>query len=330
MAEFIEPFRDICQGKSGMIADQWELPSGTGYSSRIMSINLNQPKSVQAENRPAAAEVMARFVGKTAIVTGASDQGIGGAVAERLAREGAAIVLLSRSEPKRLLKRLHRMERGVLWTPCDVTKPLDVQQAVAKAAAQFGQIDVLVNNAGVEYARPFEEFTDEQWQDLLEVNLFGAIRLCRAVLPHFPATGGAIVNVASALALGGCPSFTIYSAGKAGLIGLTQSLAWELAPRKIRVVAVAPALVATPMTLKHMQHLTPEVHKQLEAIHPLGVGLPHDVAGAVAFLASEDAAWVTGVTLPLGWAAHYALPVSHFMAPAEAIVSDPPKASKPR
>ncbi len=81
-------------------------------------------------------------------------------------------------------------------------------------------------------ARPFEEFTDEQWQNLLDVNLHGAIRLIRAVLPHLPSPGGVIVNVASALALGGCPSFSIYSAAKAGMIGLTQSLAWELAPRK--------------------------------------------------------------------------------------------------
>jgi 3-oxoacyl-[acyl-carrier protein] reductase len=294
-----------------------------------MSINSNTPKKIQAE-QPVAVEVLARFVGKTAIITGASDQGIGGAVAERLAREGAAVALFSRTEPKRLLKRLHRSQRSVLWVPCDVTKPRDVTQAVEKTLSQFGQIDVLVNNAGVEYARPFEKFTDDEWQGLLEVNLHGAIRLCRAALPHFPESGGAIINVASALALGGCPSFTIYSAGKAGLIGLTQSLAWELAPRKIRVLAIAPALVATPMTLKHMQHLTPEVHKQLEAIHPLGVGLPHDVAGAVAFLASSDAAWITGVTLPLGWAPHYALPVSHFMASADEGVSGQAKPSKPR
>ncbi len=252
-----------------------------------------------------------------ALITGASDRGIGGAIAERLAQEGAAVALFSRSEPKRLLKRLQRTKRDMQWIRCDVTVADEVRQSVADAMARFGRIDVLVNNAGVEYARPFEEFTDEQWQNLLDVNLHGAIRLMRAVLPHLPSPGGVIVNVASALALGGCPSFSIYSAAKAGMIGLTQSLAWELAPRKIRVVAVAPALVATPMTLKHLEHLTPEVHAHLEANHPLGVGLPHDVSGAVAFLASDDARWITGVTLPLGWGPHYALPVEQFMAPKD-------------
>jgi 3-oxoacyl-[acyl-carrier protein] reductase len=296
----------------------------------LQSIMSLKAQNGQTEHQPHASAVLARFVGKTAVITGASDQGIGGAIAERLAREGANVALLSRTEPKRLLKRLQRLQRQSLFVECDITCQQDVQQAVEQSVTQFGQLDVLVNNAGVEYARPLEHFTDEQWQGLLEVNLHGAIRMCRAVLPHIPQSGGAIVNVASALALGGCPSFSVYSAAKAGLIGLTQSLAWELAPRKIRVLAIAPALVATPMTVKHMQHLTPEVRKQLEAIHPLGVGAPHDVAGAVAFLASDDAAWITGATLPLGWAPHYALPVAHFMTPLDEMPQQPTNPSKPR
>jgi len=279
-------------------------------------------------DRPSRDVVLARFTGKTVLITGASDRGIGGAIAERLAREGASLAMIGRHEPKRLLKRLERAQAQSFYAHCDITKADEVRTAVEQSLAHFGRIDVLVNNAGVEYARPFEQFTDDQWQGLLDVNLHGAIRVTRAVLPHLPSPGGAIVNVSSALALGGCPSFTIYSAAKAGLIGLTQSLAWELAPRKIRVVAIAPALVATPMTLKHLEHLTEDVHKQLEMIHPLGVGLPHDVAGAVAFLASDDAAWITGVTLPLGWAPQYALPVQHFMETEETPANKKP--AKPR
>jgi NAD(P)-dependent dehydrogenase (short-subunit alcohol dehydrogenase family) len=272
-------------------------------------------KDAETQTKSASNGQLARFTGKVAIVTGASDRGIGGAIAERLASEGATIAMLSRQEPKRLAKRLNRLGQPSLWADCDVTKTDQVVRAVEHAVEQFGRIDVLINNAGVEYAKPFEQFTDAEWQGLLDVNLHGAIRMSRAVLPHFPDSGGAIVNIASALGIGGCPSFSIYSAAKAGLIGLTQSLAWELAPRKIRVVAVAPALVATPMTLKHMEHLTQEIHGQLEAIHPLGVGLPHDVSGAVAFLASDDARWVTGITLPLGWSPQFSLPVEQFMTP---------------
>jgi NAD(P)-dependent dehydrogenase (short-subunit alcohol dehydrogenase family) len=283
-------------------------------------------KHTRSETEPAAAAAkpICRFVGKVALVTGASDRGIGGAIAERLAQEGASVAMLSLHEPKRLLKRLSRLPCTAKWLHCDITKSDEVKKSVEKLIAEFGRIDALINNAGVEYAKRFEHFTDDEWQGLLDINLNGAIRLTRAALPHLPSPGGVIVNVASALALGGCPSFSIYSAAKAGLIGLTQSLAWELAPRKIRVVAIAPALVATPMTLKHLEHLTPQVHAQLEAIHPLGVGLPHDVSGAVAFLASDDARWITGITLPLGWAPQYALPVEQFMAP----LAEPP--TKPR
>ncbi len=266
-------------------------------------------QSLSAEQQAAPEGVLARFIGKVAIITGASDRGIGGAIAERLAQEGAAVALFSRNEPKRLLKRLQRAERDMQWIRCDVTAAEDVRQSVAQAMKRFGKIDVLVNNAGVEYARPFEEYTDEQWQYLLDVNLHGAIRLTRTVLPHLSSPGGVIVNVASALALGGCPSFSIYSAGKAGLIGLTQSLAWELAPRKIRAVAIAPALVATPMTLKHLEHLTPKFTRTWKQTirwvlvcrmmfpAPWHSSLPTTPGGLPASLCR----WVGGRTMPYRW-----------------------------
>ena len=255
-----------------------------------------------------------RFAGQVALVTGASDRGIGGEIAVRLASEGAAVAMISRREPTRLLKKLGRFKQGVVHTAGDVTRSDDIARAIDDCLGEFGKLDVLVNNAGVEVASPLEKFSDEAWQSLLEVNLSGAIAMSKAALPHLAEPGGVIVNIASALGLGGCPGFSVYSASKAGMIGFTQSLAWELAPRGIRVVAVAPGLVHTPMVHKHVDKLTPEIWKQIEACHPLGMGRPDDVAAAVAFLASSDARWITGITLPLGWAQHYPLPTAAMMS----------------
>jgi NAD(P)-dependent dehydrogenase (short-subunit alcohol dehydrogenase family) len=256
---------------------------------------------------------MQRFSGKVALITGASDRGIGGEIAVRLAREGAAVALVSRRVPERLLKKVSRFEHGAIHTVGDVTKNNEVKRAVDDCKGKFGKIDIVVNNAGVELARSLDQFGDDEWRQLIDINLNGAIAVTRAALPHLAAPGGVIVNIASALGLGGCPGFTVYSASKAGLIGFTQSLAWELAPKGIRAVAVAPGLVHTPMIHKHVSQLTPEIWAKIEACHPLGMGRPDDVAAAVAFLASSEARWITGITLPLGWAYHYPLPTGQFM-----------------
>ena len=258
--------------------------------------------------------VQQRFAGKVALVTGASDRGIGGEIAVRLAREGAAVALISRRVPERLLKKVNRFEHGAVHTVGDVTKNDDVKRAIDDCMGEFGKIDIVVNNAGVELARSLDKFDDDDWRQLIDINLNGAIAVTKAALPYLASPGGVIVNIASALGLGGCPGFSVYSASKAGLIGFTQSLAWELAPKGIRVVAVAPGLVHTPMIHKHVSQLTPEIWAKIEACHPLGMGRPDDVAAAVAFLASADARWITGITLPLGWAYHYPLPTGQMMA----------------
>jgi 3-oxoacyl-[acyl-carrier protein] reductase len=282
---------------------------GASMSGKAHTTIQNDPVAEQnSQPRPEG-----RFAGKVALVTGASDRGIGGAIAERLCREGAAVALVSRSQPERLFKRLDRLKARYSWIPCDVTRAKEVARTVSGCQAEFGRLDVVVNNAGIETAQAFDKMSDEDWHALVEVNLNGAARVTRAALPHLRSPGGVIVNIASALALGGCAGFSAYSAAKAGLVGFTQSLAWELAPRGIRVVCVAPAMVNTPMIRKHIKHLTPETWRQVEAVHPLGMGLPHDVAAAVAFLASSDARWITGVTLPLGWTPTYALPVAQFL-----------------
>lgn len=291
------------------------FPAGYRVEAFSNDVGTELMTSVEKQTTSDSQPVTGRFAGKVALITGASDQGIGGAIAERLAREGAAVSLASLDEPQRLIKKLARLQHGVVSTQCDVRKQDDVRRAVDDCMDEFGKIDVLVNNAGIELAQPFGNSNDnDEWQDLVDVNLNGVIRMTQAALPHLAQPGGAIVNVASALALAGCPGFSIYSASKAGLVGLTQSLAWELAANKQRVTCVAPAMVETPMTFKHIQHFTPKAQQQIDACHPLGTGSPHDVAAAVAFLASDDARWITGVTLPLGWAQNYPLPTQPFMS----------------
>ena len=264
-----------------------------------------------------------RFSGKVALVTGASERGIGGAIAERLAREGARLALVSRNEPKRLLDRLARMGAEALWRPCDVSRQKQVDEAFAVWDHEFDKIDVVVNNAGIEVSQSFESLSDKDWDEIVAINLTGAMRVTRAALARMPASGGAIVNIASALALGGCSQFAAYSAAKAGMIGMTQALAAELAPRGIRAVAIAPAMVITPMTFKHIARLKSTARDAIDSANPLGPGSPHDVAAAVAFLASDEARWITGVTLPMGWAPTYWLPMALYSA-EESIVRDPP------
>lgn len=253
-----------------------------------------------------------RFEDKVVLITGVGERGIGSAIAERLADEGAALGLLWKDHPGRLLQRFERRDVPFVECECDVTRQSDIERAIDACMSQFGQIDVVVNNAGVEAAAPFEELTDELWEAAIAVNLTGAMKMTRTVLPYLPEQEGVIVNIASALGMTGCSTFSAYSASKAGLIGMTQSLALELAPRWIRAVCIAPALVHTPMLHRHIDDQTPEIRRQIAACHPLGVGSPHDVAAAVAFLASREARWITGISLPLGWLPAFNLPTEPF------------------
>jgi NAD(P)-dependent dehydrogenase (short-subunit alcohol dehydrogenase family) len=268
-----------------------------------------------------------RFSRKTALITGASDHGIGGAIASRLTNEGAAVALASRSEPKRLLEQLRRRHRHFEYLSCDVTCEEQVQAAVAACQARFGTLDILVNNAGVDHVRRLEDLDDATLMEIINTNLVGSIRMARAMLPHLRSPGGVIVNVSSALSLAGCAGFSVYSASKAGLNGFTQSLAWELAPRGIRVVAVAPGVVLTNMSAKYSEQLSLDAVNKLRESHPLDVGLAGDVAAAVAFLASDEARWITGLTLPLGWAPSLLLPADECMT---AEFSREPQASASR
>jgi 3-oxoacyl-[acyl-carrier protein] reductase len=255
-----------------------------------------------------------RLDGKVAIITGVSDRGIGGAIAERLADDGAAVAILWMERPDRLLNRLSRRDRPFVDCRCDVTETPSVRAAVDACMSEFGQVDILVNNAGIEDVHAFEAGQDEIWEKLLDVNLLGSMRMIRGVLPYLAEPEGVIVNIASVLGMAGCSGFGAYSATKAGMIGLTQSLAAELAPKRQRVVAVAPALVFTPMMQRHLAAGGAAMESSLDQSHPLGVGAGRDVAAAVAFLASPEARWITGTTLPLGWMPNFPLPFAQVAA----------------
>lgn len=254
-----------------------------------------------------------RFEGRCVVVTGASDRGLGGAIVERFGREGARLVIADLAEPIGVLRRLERRDVAYRFVECDVTRDADVQSVVETANDAFGWIDILVNNAGVGPIGDFSTLADEDWQRAYEINVLGLARVTRTALPHLSSPGGVIVNVSSAMAANACRGYTIYGSTKAAVDAITKSLAIELAPKRIRVVGVAPALVHTPMIHALGDHRDVEARQRIDACHPLGMGSPHDVADAVAYLASDDAGWITGTSVPLGWTPQLQFPVDHVL-----------------
>jgi NAD(P)-dependent dehydrogenase (short-subunit alcohol dehydrogenase family) len=237
---------------------------------------------------------MPRFDGHRVLITGAG-RGIGAATARRFAAEGAR-VLVADVDPGRA--EATAAEIGATPYACDVGDTASVEAAVGHAVQTFGGLDVLVNNAYAAGCNParFDEHDDAEWAHDLDITLTGAMRCSRAALPHLAAAGGrgAIVNVGSVNAeryFGG----HAYSAAKAGLAAMTRTLAVEAAPRGVRVNLVEPGTVRTPVWAGRERLLDAAA-----AHYPLGrVGEPEDIAAAIAFLASADAAWITGVVLPV-------------------------------
>ncbi|MEU5060752.1 MULTISPECIES: SDR family NAD(P)-dependent oxidoreductase [unclassified Streptomyces] len=241
---------------------------------------------------------MRRFEGYGVMVTGAA-RGIGAATARRFAAEGAQVAVTD-ADPQEAEKTVAgiREQGGVARAfTCDVGTRESVEAAVAGAVEGFGRLDVLVNNAYAcaPDAALFEDEPDEVWARDLDITLTGAYRCCRAALPHLVASGrGAIVSVGSVNGLQDYGNHA-YSAAKAGLGSLTRTLAGHAGPRGVRVNLVAPGTVRTPAWSGRGAALD-----AVSGLYPLGrVGEPEDIAAAVTFLASPDAAWITGVTLPV-------------------------------
>ncbi|MBS1893519.1 MAG: 3-oxoacyl-ACP reductase FabG [Actinobacteria bacterium] len=244
-----------------------------------------------------------RFAAQVAVVTGAA-RGIGAAIAGRLAAEGATVVLVDRDPAgEETAEALRATGRAAEFAAADVTDADAVDAVVAAAVDRHGRLDVLVNNAGITRDNLIFKLDEDDWDTVIDVNLKSAFLCSRAAQRAMvEARRGAIVNLSSRSALGNRGQAN-YSAAKAGIRGLTSTLALELGPFGIRANAVAPGYIATEMTDATARRLglDPEEHRaKAAAATPLRrVGTPADVASVVAFLASDDAAYVSGQTIEI-------------------------------
>ena len=242
---------------------------------------------------------------KVAIVMAAS-KGLGRACASALAAEGARITIGARGVQalEKTAQEIQKATRSrVLAVPADVTKAESIEAIVAKTVHEFGRIDILVNNAGGPPSGNFESFGDDQWQAAFELNLLSAVRLVRLVLPHMRKTGsGRIINIVSTSVKQPIDGLLLSNAIRSGVVGLSKTLSVELAPDNITVNNVCPGRILTDR-LRQIYHINEgmseeAVLKEVARDVPMGrVGKPEELGALVAFLASQQAAYITGTTI---------------------------------
>jgi 3-oxoacyl-[acyl-carrier protein] reductase len=237
---------------------------------------------------------MFELTGKRALVTGASGA-IGGAIARAFHAQGASVAL-SGTKVTALEALAAELGDRVAVTPCDLSRAAEVEKLVPDAeAALGGEIDILVNNAGMTKDMLFARMSDEDWQAVLDVNLTAAFRLSRAALRGMMRRrSGRIISISSVVAVVGNPGQANYSASKAGLMAMTRSLAAEIASRNVTVNCVAPGFTSSPMTDALNEKQKAMI---MERVPVRRLGTPAEVAGAVVYLASDEAAYVTGQTI---------------------------------
>ncbi|APX25112.1 MAG: 3-oxoacyl-ACP reductase FabG [Rhodobacteraceae bacterium] len=233
------------------------------------------------------------LTGKCALITGASG-GIGGAIAKALHQAGATVGLSgTREAPLQALA--DELGERAFVLPCNLSDPEAVAALPKQAAEAMGAVDILVNNAGITRDNLFMRMSDEEWQSVLDVNLTATFKLCKGVMRGMmKSRWGRIVNISSVVGATGNPGQGNYAAAKAGMVGMSKSLAYEVASRGITVNAVAPGFIETAMTDKLNDEQKGAILNQI----PTGrMGTPEEIAAAVLYLASAEAAYVTGSTL---------------------------------
>jgi 3-oxoacyl-[acyl-carrier protein] reductase len=240
-----------------------------------------------------------KLAGKVALVTGAS-KGIGAEIAKQLGAAGASVVVnyaRSKEGADRVVSAITREGGKAVAVQADLAKPAEVTRLFAETKRAFGKLDILINNAGIYEFAPLEKITPEHFHKQFDLNVLGLILATQEAAKLFGPGGGSIVNLSSVVATSAPPMGAVYSGTKAAVDVVTKSLAKELGPRKIRVNAINPGLVETEGV--HAAGIPDsDLRKQFEAQAPLGrIGQPQDIAPAAVFLASDDAAWITGETL---------------------------------
>jgi len=240
-----------------------------------------------------------KLEGQVAVVTGAS-KGIGASIARHLAADGAAVVVnysSSKEGADRVVAEITSKGGKAVAVQANVAKLGDIQRLFAETKKAFGRLDILVNNAGVYEFLPLEQVTAEHFHKQFDLNVLGLILTSQEAVKYIGPGGGAIINIGSVAATAGLPGSSVYGGTKAAVDAVTRALAKELGPRKIRVNSINPGMIETEGF--HAAGIADsDFRKQVEATTPLGrIGQPQDVAPAVAFLASNDAAWITGETL---------------------------------
>jgi 3-oxoacyl-[acyl-carrier protein] reductase len=240
-----------------------------------------------------------KLEGKVALVTGAS-KGIGAEIAAVLAAQGAAVAVnysASKEGADRVVAEITRKGGKAVAVPGNLTDPAQVKRLVAETVKAFGVIDILVNNAGIYEFAPLDNITPEHFHKHFDLNVLGLLLVSQEAVRHFNAKGGSIINISSGVSTLTPPNAAVYTATKASVDAITSVLSKELAPRKIRVNAVNPGMIATEGVVSAGLH-EGDMRKWIESATPLArIGKVEEIAPAVAFFASDDASYITGETL---------------------------------